>query len=112
MTEKIEKKPQTTSKDEKYIDLGESKEINIKPTCVGEVPVNPNSYENVKVILDSLKQNLQIGSEREWTILGCDGPPYCLASRLIESDSDYDWLTMTPGLGHLNMNQMKGFFKV
>ena len=51
--------------------------------------------------------------EREWTVVGCDGPPYCLASRVIDNDKNkYDWVTMQPGLGHLNMNQLKGFFKV
>ena len=38
---------------------------------------------------------------------------YCLASRIVEQNKKlYDWVTLVPGLGHLNMNQLKGFFKV
>lgn len=81
---------------------------------VGEpILFNPNSYENLELILKQLKENLAIGRGREWTFVGCDGPPYCLANRLIDRNPKaYDWLAMQPGLGHLNMNQMKGFFKV
>ena len=44
--------------------------------------------------------------------VGCDGPPYCLPNRLIEEEKImYDWVAMLPGLEHLNMNQMKSFFK-
>ena len=65
------------------------------------------------MILHDLKENVEIGKAREWSYVGCDGPPYCLASRLIEEDKTvYDWVVMLPGLGHLNMNQMKSFFKV
>ncbi|XP_057303732.1 uncharacterized protein LOC130641092 [Hydractinia symbiolongicarpus] len=36
-----------------------------------------------------------------------------MTSRLIEADKDeFDWITLLPGLGHLNMNQVKGYFKV
>ena len=94
--------------------MGEKKNTNLCPVSVGEpILLNPNSYENLVQILDSLKENLAIGREREWTVVGCDGPPYCLASRVISNDKNkYDWVTMQPGLGHLNMNQLKGFFKV
>ncbi|XP_057295330.1 uncharacterized protein LOC130623821 [Hydractinia symbiolongicarpus] len=36
-----------------------------------------------------------------------------MTSRLIEADKyEFDWITLLPGLGHLNMNQVKGYFKV
>ena len=47
--------------------------------------MNPNSYENIDKIL---KANLKIGDEREWTLLGCDAPPFCIASHLIERNPD------------------------
>ena len=80
---------------------------------VGEpIMVNPNSYANCKVILNEMKPRL-ISNDRKWAILGCDGPPYCLASRIIQDNPDsYDWVTLMTGLGHLHMNQLKSFFKV
>lgn len=46
--------------------------------------------------------------------MGCDGPPYVMASRLIEADkNEFDWITLLPGLGHLNMSQVcKQFFLI
>lgn len=75
--------------------------------------LNPNSYDNIKEILESLKVNLGIGKGKQWCYVGCDGPPYCLASRLIAKNPEYyHWVTLVPGLGHLNMNQLKCLFKV
>ena len=75
------------------------------------VMVNPNSYTNIEIILDELKN--QLINERKWVILGCDGPPYNLASRIIENaESKYEWVTLTSGLGHLHMNQIKCLFKI
>ena len=112
----MDEKPdfQTTSTGQKYVPIGEEKNSNLRPTQIGEpILLNPNSYNNVKTILDCLKTNLEIDKTRQWTYVGCDGPPYCLASRLItENQDNYDWLTLVPGLGHLNMNQLKSFFKV
>ena len=76
------------------------------------IVVNPNSYDNIKIILSDLKRQL-IGSSRKWVFLGCEGPPYNLASRTIEESKDkYDWVTLVSGLGHLHMNQLKCLFKV
>ena len=47
---------------------------------------NPSSYESVATILDSFKQ--QMDTNKQLTILGCDGPPYCLASRNIDNDRE------------------------
>ena len=43
--------------------------------------------------------------------IGSDGPPYTLMRRLIK-EHDFDWVALTSGLGHLNMNQLKTFFAV
>ena len=52
---------------------------------VGEpIMINPNSYANVKVVLDNLITQA-LNDDRKWIILGCDGPPYCIASRIIDS---------------------------
>ena len=80
---------------------------------VGEpIMVNPNSYVTTDKCLSVLKVELSIGEKREHGIVGCDGPPYCLASRKIDQDDTLDWVAMVPGLGHLHMNQLKTFFKV
>ena len=75
--------------------------------------LNPNSYDNIKLILDQLKVILDIGGKREWSYVGCDGPLYVIASRLIESEiGKYDWVAMSSGLGHLYMNQQKTLFNI
>ena len=113
-SETVESRIHTSSSGEKYINLGEKKNVNCRPTQIGEpILLNPNSYNNLEQILDNLEVNLEIGSSREWSYIGCDGPPYCLASRLIDKiDRFQQWVVMLPGLGHLNMNQLKAFFKV
>ena len=110
-------KPPSTSTDNTInykfnIDI-ENKQ-NVKQISMAEpIFVNPNSYENIKVILDTLKDSLHIGIEREWSFVGCDGPPYVIASRVIDSDPErYKWVAMSNGLGHLYMNQMKTLFSV
>ena len=45
-------------------------------------------------------------------LLGCDGSPYRMASKVIEKHDEYDWVSVVPGLGHLHMNQLKALFKV
>ena len=75
--------------------------------------VNPNSYSNITVIMDKLKEALLIGNERQWSFIGWDGLPYVIANRLIDSDPvKYQWVAMSYGLGHLYMNQIKTFFSV
>ena len=75
------------------------------------VLVNPNSYVNVKKVLDSMKDSIITG-DRKWTFVGSDGPPFCLASRIIDNNpEEYSWVNMLSGLGHLYMNRMKTFLK-
>ena len=82
---------------------------NKKDTCMVEpVFCNPNSYANVDSFLDHLKSVLGIGITCEWTFIGCDGPPFCLASRLSQGNLEkYDCRGFIAGIGHLNMNQNK-----
>ena len=54
---------------------------------------------------------LGIGENREWSYVGCDGPPYIIASRLVD-EGDYEWVAMSNGLGHLYMNQQKTLFNI
>ena len=45
--------------------------------------------------------------------MGCDVPPFWIANRLIEHNPEkYDWVSVVSDLGHLNMNQVKIFFKI
>ena len=94
---------------EKYLFIGEKRQSNPKCLRKGE-PVlrNPNSFENLEVILKELKSNLGIRDAKQWSFVGCD-----VANRLVEQDKkSYDWVSLVPGLGHLRMNQIKALFKV
>ena len=79
---------------------------NVKLIQTGEpVMVNPNSFINVEYILDQYKKSHGISEAREGVALGCDGPPYRMASKLVEANPEkYDWLCLVLGLGHLHMN--------
>ena len=46
--------------------------------------VNPNSYNNIAVIMDLLKEALLIENENQWSLIGFDGPPYVITNRLID----------------------------
>ena len=57
------------------------------------VLANPNSYISIKKVLEELKVNHSIGDKHQWVFLGCDGPPYCPANRIIDESSEvYDWV--------------------
>ena len=75
---------------------------------------NPNSKENLKAILQHLKTILiDNGDGRQWVFVGADGPPYTILRRIVmEEPAVYDWVILVSGKGHLNMNQLKTFFKV
>ena len=68
--------PQKHLFDCKYLSIGESKQSNCQNQQMGEPTLlNPNSYDNMKIILSSLKENLDIGKTRQWSFVGCDGSP-------------------------------------
>ena len=45
---------------------------------------NPFPYDAVETVLRQLIRTTSVGDIRKWTIIGCDGLPYLLASRLLE----------------------------
>ena len=97
----------------KHFDIGQVVKRNDSSLKTGEpILVNPNSYNTIKKIISSLKVDLGIGTHRDWVFIGCDGPPYTLASRIIDSDHELDWISLLPGLGHLHMNELKTYFRV
>ena len=97
----------------KYFNIGECNNFNPSKITMSEpILVNPNSYSNVKMILDQLKEDI-INNDRKWIFVGADGPPYCLSRRIIaESPECYDWVSVMSGKGRLNMNQVKTFFAI
>ena len=91
-------------------EICENEALKNRPIIEMSEPIflNPNNYKNIHHILKQLKIFAKIGINREWVLIGCDGPPYCLASRIIQSSSDeFDFAALVPGLGQLHMNQMK-----
>ena len=97
------------------IDIGENKVLENRPIIKMSEPVllNPNTYENIHHILKQLKIFAKIGIDREWVFIDCDGPPYCLASRIVESSpNEFDLAALVTGLGHLHMNQMKTILRI
>ena len=99
----------------KYFHIGEILDFNPSDTSFNEpIMLNPNSFTNIKSILDILKSSVIDSSNgREWVFIGADGPPYTIMRRIIEEQPEkYNWIILVSGKGHLNMNQMKTFFKV
>lgn len=69
----------------KSFDIGQKGTFNKKKISVGEpIKKNPNSYDSIKIIFEEYKDIHLIAVEREWVALGCDGPPYCIGSRIIK----------------------------
>jgi len=96
------------------IDIGQNNQ-EVRPVVQMAEPVllNPNSYTNVKQILNEVRVFAEIDVTRKWVFIGCDGPPFCLSERICESDPvQFDFVSMVPGLGHLHMNQLKTIFKI
>ena len=59
---------------------------------------SPCSYENVNEVLYDLLLNTNVGNERKWAAIGCDGLPYTLASRLMKKDPDLQNNLLQPGI--------------
>ena len=62
--------------------------------------VNPCSYDSVKHVLESLLNSIVTNRDRKWTIIGCDGFPYTLSTRLIDDDINLQRILLQPDLGH------------
>lgn len=69
---------------------------------------NPCSYDAVKDVLLQIKNDVGISNHRSWSIVGCDGLPYVIASRVIKETADLQDILLQPGLGHWEMNMAKG----
>ena len=54
---------------------------------------------------------LGIVENREWSYVGCNGPPYIIASRLVD-EGNYECVAISNALGHLYMNQQKTLFNI
>lgn len=77
----------------KSFDIGQKGTFNKKKISVGEpIKKNPNSYDSIKIIFEEYKDIHLIAVEREWVALGCDGPPYCIGSRIIKKKPGKVWL--------------------
>ena len=74
--------------------------------------LNPCSYRAVDAVLQNLKDSNCEENDRKWTMIGCDGLPYVLGSRLIEKDANLQDIFLIPGLGHFEMNMTKSCFKL
>ena len=62
---------------------------NIKQQKIREqIMVNPNSLKNVKEILDEYKVLHGIGNNRQWMALGCNGPPFVVANKIVEEEPE------------------------
>ena len=97
------------------MNFGQHADKEFKPLIrmVEPVLLNPNSYSNIEKILEQMKVFAKVGVEREWVFLGCDGPPCCLAERIIHKEKEkFNFVSMVPGLGHYHMNQQKTVFKI
>ena len=53
------------------------------------IPVNPNSYDNMKVVMHEIYEKSIKSEKKKWVSIGSDGMPYTLMRRLIK-ESGYD----------------------
>lgn len=78
--------------------------------------VNPSSKEAVKLILDHIGKDAGIRAygtgEREWCFIVCDGSPMTLIWQLIAEDNKFSWVVPITGLGHEEINMVRGFVEM
>ena len=101
--------------------------------------VNPCSSASLEIVLDSILEKCN----REWVVIGCDGLPFLLCSKMIDNYltcqtceelskkkdafvnhtithptdnvnfcKKYGNILLIPGLGHIEINLTKAFFKL
>ena len=105
--------PRGPTNDDPHSFLQHNHPDNPPTVVIGEpVMVNPCSYDSVKHVLQSLLNSIVTNTDRKWTIIGCDGLPYILASRLIDNDANLQHILLQPGLGHYEINMVKACFKL
>ena len=70
------------------------------------LPINPNSIDNVCMVLDHIQR---ISGERKWIAVTCDGVPYNYAQKL---KKDFPGIILIPGPLHEEMNMLKSFVEL
>ena len=89
--------PKKSLFDCKYLSIGESIQSNAKSLKMKEpILLNPNSYDNIKEILESLKVNLGIGKGKQWCYVVMDPllpckPLGCKKSRVLSLGYSRPW---------------------
>jgi hypothetical protein len=74
------------------------------------LPLNPNSIENVRKVLDHIQEISGINKgERKWIPVICDGVPYNYAQKI---KKNYPNILMIPGQLHEEMNMLKAFVEL
>jgi hypothetical protein len=84
--------------------------------------VNPNSFKSITEILRFIGKKAGIkqygGNLREWITIICDGLPYSLVAKVIETTMDekgnkeFGWVHLLPGLLHEEMNMLKAYIEL
>lgn len=74
------------------------------------LPLNPNSIENVRKVLEHIQEISGINKgKRKWIPVVCDGIPYNYAQKIKE---DYPRILLIPGQLHEEMNMLKSFVEL
>lgn len=74
------------------------------------LPINPNSINNVHMVLDHIQRISGIKKgERKWIAVTCDGVPYNYAQKL---KKDFPGIILIPGPLHEEMNMLKSFVEL
>jgi hypothetical protein len=60
----------------------------LKWATVNPISLNPCSFKAVKIVLETLKNELDIPEKWQWSIIRCDALPYLLSSRLIQDNEN------------------------
>ena len=103
--------PRGNTNEDPYLFIEYNHPDNPTDVKLGEpVLTNPCSYDSVNEVLNSLLNSFVNNTDRKWTILGCDGLPYILASRLIEKDETLQHILLQPV--HYEINMVKALFKL
>ena len=73
--------------------------------------LNPCSYRAVEDVLSDIHSR-NCSGQRRWSVIGCDGLPYILGTRLIDNDVNLQNILLMPGLGHFEINMVRSSFKL
>jgi hypothetical protein len=74
------------------------------------LPLNPNSIENVRKVLDHIQEISGIkDGKRKWIAVVCDGVPYNHAQKI---KNNYPGILLIPGPLHEEMNMLKAYVEL